>query len=148
MKYTVKYQNCFIEPYWGSSENKICKHLSIDQYQFGDKETLMKSLKDILDVPDSELTDDEVRIQFSRVNSDLSNEKLVQIKDYYNGRLSIFNKIKDKLDSIIFKKEFPSVIHEEILEKHNSFSIDDNENIKQEESFLEVQVEEVEDYLR
>ena len=148
MKYTVKYQNCFIEPYWGSSENKICKHLSLDQYQFGDKETLMKSLKDILDVPDSELTDDEVRIQFSRVNSDLSNEKLVQIKDYYNGRLSIFNKIKDKLDSIILKKEFPSVIREEILEKHNSFSIDDNENIKQEESFLEVQVEEVEDYLR
>lgn len=120
--WTVKYLNEFNEPYYSTSDHDKCRHLDINEWETCSKEKALSIARDLLDVPEAELTFDAVKRDFDGM--DVSEKKLLQIQDYYNGRYALFNTMKSDLSS--FDADACTTLHTfhyDIPEKYNTFNM-------------------------
>ena len=95
IKYVITYYNKWKRPYYYSEDDRICVNTESSQYETTDKDLALRIAKDFLDVPEAEMTLDEVRKEFEDHRcGEIPEEKLVAIQNYYNGRLALYEHVK------------------------------------------------------
>lgn len=75
--WTVKYLNEFNEPYYSTADDEKCRHLDVNEWETSSKDKALSIARDLLDVPEAELTLDMIKADFSDLGVEES--KLVQI---------------------------------------------------------------------
>ena len=136
----IEYKNNFVEPYYPIPDIGKCTHNNSEEFVFEDntsKENIAQVVANILDIPLAELSLADVKKEFSSTQYPISEEKAVQIMNYYNGRLALYTTIKrdidDDLDNKTFNKRY------DIPFAYNYFScIDDENDTKQLESCISI----------
>ena len=141
--YSITVKNTTLEPYWyvlKDGSNPEIEYTNKQSYKKLNLETALLVLKEIIDVPDSELTLNSVKEEFKSSNSSMSDGVAQKIADYYNGRKKIYEDIKDLLESGEFEYEKIA-----IPEELNGFTTQENdEEFKKTqtlESWIEVRAE-------
>lgn len=143
-QYIITLHNKFKRPYFYSNTDKMCVHIDNTSYETDDLELCKQIIKDFLDVPESELSLDEVKRQFkdAAINSDISDDSLIVIQSYYNGRLALYKHVMDYIDLNAKKKQ--AHIHKQfdIPYEYNHFIIEDDEEDKEEqlEAYLKIEI--------
>lgn len=95
IRYVITYHNKWKRPYYYSEDNRICTSTETFSYETDDKDLALRIAKDFLDVPEAEMTLDEVRKEFEDHKiGEIPEEKLVAIQNYYNGRLAMYEHVK------------------------------------------------------
>ena len=84
-----------------------------------------------MDVPEAELTFEEVKKDWSDHKYPISDEKLKEIQAYYNGRLDIYNKVLLDLAAVeSYGIDGDSIeLRYDIPHKFNEFVTDENEKL-------------------
>jgi len=141
MKYTITLHNTWKRPYFYSdSINESCVNTEISEYETTNLDLCKTIVKDFLDVPESELTLEEIRKQFEDPRYGiLPEKKLTSIQDYYNGRLAMYNSIMKDLNLLEDGKE--DVLLYDIPYKYNHFTVEDDDNEKQIAAYIKVKIE-------
>ena len=138
MNYLVEYYNDFTEPYQYQKKGNLCRHINSDQYIVQSIEDVKEVIKDFLDIPTAELSLEEIMKDFSSEKYPLSEEKAVAIQNYYNGRLTIYEKLCADLEKYSLEENI--ALTYEIPQKYNEFVVtDDEEPSKQNRAFLRIQ---------
>lgn len=143
-KYTVKLYNDFTAPYFFAEDREQCNHISFEQYTFSTIDMCRQCVKDFLDVPEAELTFEEVKKDWSDHKYPISDEKLKEIQAYYNGRLDIYNKVLLDLAAVeSYGIDGDSIeLRYDIPHKFNEFVTDENEKLSiQNEAYLLIRIE-------
>ena len=127
MNYKVTLYNKWNVPYhYDKKDLKMVESEDIYSYATTDEELCKEIIKDYLDVPLAELTLEQVKKDFSRTDLQISEERAVQIQNYYNGRFAMHQTIvRDFCDAVAAGK--PTTLHYDIPEKYNQFQVDDTE---------------------
>lgn len=124
----------------------MCVHDSQETYdeirQFGLRD---KIIADFMDAPLTEMSLEQIKKDFECPEfGEISEQRLVNIQNYYNGRLALLNQIKSDLQQFEqnangkFKKTY------EILEHYNSFNVycdEDEIHDKQIEAWISIEEE-------
>ena len=143
MKYTITLKSKWNRPYFYSGDNKKCINTEYSSYQTDDIEQCRQIVHDLLDVPEAEMSLEEVKYQFEDPQYDiLSEEKLVSIQSYYNGRLGLYHTLMRELNDLDNTQDKQEFKHD-IPYKYNHFIVEDDEveNEEQLEAYIEVIVE-------
>lgn len=135
MIFSITYYNDFNEPYIYDKPETLCRHVSTDSYSANDVELAKTIVKDILDAPIAELSLESIKHDFGSRDYPLTEEAAVAIKDYYNGRYALYQAILDDM-----KMLEPRVLHYDIPQKYNTFSIEDNAATKQISAYIEITI--------
>lgn len=140
MNYEVKYV-CEVKehPHCGQdNQDQWCNHIETTQYQSSNLSTCLSLAKDILDVPFAELTLQQVQKDFSSTSSDQPEDekKMIAIRDFYNGRLALWNRIQSDVNEQSIQKQ--KSFKYDIPEKYNSFCTDEDRESNQIQSYIEV----------
>jgi len=100
IKYVITYYNKWKRPYYYSEDSRICTSTETLSYETDDKELAIVIAKDFLDVPEAEMSLDQVRQEFEDTKfGTIPEEKLVAIQNYYNGRLAVYEHVKMMFES-------------------------------------------------
>lgn len=145
MNYKVTLYNKWNVPYhYDKKDLKMVESEDMYSYATTDEELCKEIIKDYLDVPLAELTLEQVKKDFSLADLQISEERAVQIQNYYNGRFALHQTIvKDFCDAAAAGK--PITLHYDIPEKYNQFQVDDTEfNESQICAYLEVKLSDAE----
>ena len=168
MKFTVEYRTKFTLPYWGgyvspenkqieSNKGKIIKHESCDIYSQLDRSTFEDVLREVLDYPDKEMSEEDVHRDFgsSKIGK-IEDKHVKEILEYYNGRralaLKVLNDVKkallwhDECDADdVPTNDLPTILHYDIPESMNTFNVYDEPSIdgkeKQELSYIKITID-------
>ena len=100
MKYNIHYEEESCMKYWQDKEddNKPdIKYTYAYSYKGLDEEQFMLQLKDTLDPPAADLTDEQIENDFG----DVSEEARENIKKYYNFRRKLFDDVVDEVNNAI-----------------------------------------------
>jgi len=100
MKYNIYYEEESCMKYWQDKEddNKPdIKYAYAYSYKGLDEEQFMLQLKDTLDPPAADLTDEQIENDFG----DVSEEARESIKKYYNFRRKLFDDVVDEVKNAI-----------------------------------------------
>lgn len=137
MTYIITYENKFDEDYVGN--NKVgyrCDHRTLDEYVVKSLDQCKDVLRNILDVPEKELTDQEIKDDFGSIQYPIDDAKLATIKEYYNGRLALHNKAVEAVESYTsYFEDIKNGVKDgandvalvyDIPEKYNSFIVADD----------------------
>jgi hypothetical protein len=135
MIFSITYYNDFDEPYIYDKPETLCRHVSTDSYSANDVELAKTIVKDILDAPIAELSLESIKHDFGSRDYPLTEEAAVAIKDYYNGRYALYQAILDDMKTFV-----PRVLHYDIPQKYNTFSIEDNTTTKQISAYIEITI--------
>lgn len=135
MIFSITYYNDFNEPYIYDKPETLCRHVSTDSYSANDVELAKTIVKDILDAPIAELSLESIKHDFGSRDYPLTEEAAVAIKDYYNGRFALYQAILDDMKTLE-----PRVLHYDIPQKYNTFSIEDNTTTKQISAYIEITI--------
>ena len=95
MKYSIKTYGLWKTSWWKDESKKVC-HKSIDEYSDLDEETFKSVLNDELDVPDYELTPENIKRNFGYSSSNeaqISDACIERIIKYYSFRRDLYSKI-------------------------------------------------------
>ena len=155
-KYTVTLKNVWKRPYYFKKDGERCLCTDLSSYETTDLGMCKDIVKDLLDVPIAEMSIEEVRKQFEDpAYKQLSEEKLVSIQSYYNGRLALFRTLMqqlemlDSVDLLAVKKNVPDlpdpvVLKHDIPRSYNCFYVEDDDDGSEEqvEAYIEVKIEE------
>lgn len=133
--FNITYYNDFNEPYIYDKPETLCRHVSTDSYSANDVELAKTIVKDILDAPIAELSLESIKHDFGSRDYPLTEEAAVAIKDYYNGRYALYQAILDDMKTLE-----PRVLHYDIPQKYNTFSIEDNTATKQISAYIEITI--------
>jgi hypothetical protein len=138
MKYTITLYNKFNRPYIYNDSSTTCISIDSTSYETTDLKLCKTIIKDFLDVPEAELSLDEVKKQFDDPRYNISEEKLVAIQNYYNGRLALFKTIMFEIDDLnngIYTYDIPY--------EYNHFVIEDDEEYKEKQinAYIELKVD-------
>lgn len=147
IKYVITYYNKWKRPYYYSEDDRICVSTESSQYETTDKDLALHIAKDFLDVPEAEMTLDEVRKEFEdhRIG-EIPEEKLVAIQNYYNGRLAMYEHVKMMFESEPWmevpepqsKEQVPLYTKQfDIPYKYNHFMVYDDSGDESKEEQLE-----------
>ena len=137
MKITIKLHNDWDRPYFYTGESPICRHVETDSWTTDDRELAMKIVRDQLDVPEAEMTLDQVKADFADGSRQIEESKFVAIQNYYNGRLALYNRIMDEIETA-----GPGTSSRyDIPYEYNHFEIEDEEGAAKEtqrEAYIEI----------
>ena len=98
MKYIVTYSTSESIPYyWKQDTSCKAKHSNSESYEVEDLDACRAIVKDLMDVPISELSLEQVKKEFGKSEYGLSEEQVIKIQNYYNGRLALYNVIMKEL---------------------------------------------------
>lgn len=128
--YKIRLENDWTEPLW-NDEKEICRHRLHDEYVVNSKNACVTVVDDFLDAPKKKLTEKDVRADFEGHGCKLSDARVQQIMDYYNGRLALRKKLMSKLDKINESKvddNEPVVLKFKIPFKMNFFTCEDDDS--------------------
>lgn len=158
MKFTVEYRTRFTLPYWGgyvspenrqieSNKGKIIKHESCDIYSQLDRSTFEDVLREVLDYPDKEMSEEDVHRDFesSKIGK-IEDKHVKEILKYYNGRRALALKILDEVEEEIRKHELVNnkqfVLQHDIPESMNTFIVYDEpgEPGKEKQDFSHIRI--------
>jgi hypothetical protein len=145
MKYTITLFNKWKRPYFytvksESNKNSTCIDTSYNSYETTDLDVCKQIIKDFLDAPETELSLDAIRQEFSSPNYNISENKLVAIQNFYNGRLGMYNTIMRQIELLEPNEEFCKKYN--IPYKYNYFSVEcDETNEEQIDAFIELRIE-------
>ena len=93
MTYTVRIVNDWNKPYdWLAGDRRIVRERQIDETVTPYADIAIGTVKDRLDIPDKPMLDEDVRREFESENRPLEQKFVNAIRDYYNGRLKIFER--------------------------------------------------------
>lgn len=94
MKYVITYKYSCKEPYsYKMNESCVVEHSNSETYSVEDVNACKDIIKNLLDIPITELSLDEVKKDFSSIDCQISEENANTILQYYNGRLEFYNKL-------------------------------------------------------
>lgn len=100
MTYTLKQITHYIEDYniWNPKFEKgsMVNHKIVEEYSSESKDVIKQILFDLIDPPNYELTDDNIKHNFG---IDINSKAIEQIKNYYSYRKLMYSKIMEWLDS-------------------------------------------------
>lgn len=100
IRYVITYHNKWKRPYYFSNDNRMCINTETSTYETADKDLAIIISKDFLDVPSAEMTLDQVRKEFEDERfGPIPEEKLVAIQNYYNGRLALYEHVKQMFET-------------------------------------------------
>lgn len=100
IRYVITYYNKWKRPYYFSNDNRMCINTEMSTYETADKDLAIIISKDFLDVPSAEMTLDQVRKEFEDERfGPIPEEKLVAIQNYYNGRLALYEHVKQMFET-------------------------------------------------
>lgn len=137
MKYTVTLFNKFRRPYFYEKKDTTCINVEQSSYETEDMSLFKQMIKDLLDVPIAELSLEEVKEQFSSppYNRDISEEKLVAIQNYYNGRFALCRTIMDDIDneSSLPDGHESTKLKYNIPYEYNHFVVEDDDEYNEEQ---------------
>lgn len=146
--YKVELYNDFTEPYsYGGDLSQIVTHRTHDEYIAHDFKTFCDVLDEFLDAPKKRLTDKDIRKDFDNAKRKLSNERVKVIKQYYNGRYDLANKVYASiamagLDHI--EPGFPVVMKFNIPFHMNFFTCEDNDPydkaVKMNDAYVSIEI--------
>lgn len=139
MKYTVTLLNKFKRPYIYGKLDTTCINTDYVSYETEDLNMLKEIIKDLLDIPISELSLDEIKKQFSSPSyANISEEKLISIQNYYNGRFALYKTIMNDIDDNIYIHHKYNIPYE-----YNHFVVEDDDKFNEEqiEAFIEIALE-------
>jgi hypothetical protein len=156
-KYTVTLKNVWKRPYYFKKDGERCLCTDLSSYETMDLGMCKDIVKDLLDVPVAEMSIEEVRKQFEDpAYKQLSEEKLVSIQSYYNGRLALFRTLMqqlemlDTVDLVSVRKGVPDlpdpvILKHDIPRSYNCFYVEDDDDGSEEqvEAYIEVKIEDV-----
>lgn len=144
-KWTIKYVNEFNEPYYNINDNNNHRHLNIEEWQMETPDEVIQVAKDFLDVPEGKLSLEQIKKDFGTNQLDVDESKYVQIQNYYNGRLALFDHLKDEVltfKDLINLKDADitnyKVFHYSIPVEYNSFYMTDEEKSEQTQGYIEI----------
>lgn len=135
--YHCDYNECYS---YGKPETK-CQHINEEIYNVDNLDLAKTIISDLLDVPLSEITLENIKIDFSSPEYPLSEQRAVQIKDYYNGRCALYKTILNDLDNI-FNNDYHNLnsqeLQYEIPEKYNNYTMDENDQFYQNNAYIKI----------
>jgi len=137
MNISIKLHNDRNTPYYYSGDSKVCRHVENEEWTTDDRELAVKIIRDMMDVPESELTLEQVRADFSDRTCDVSEEQLVSIQNYYNGRFAMYNRILDEIENCCENR----ISRYDIPYEYNHFSTGDDAGESASETQNEAYVE-------
>lgn len=143
MKYTVKTYNDWTHPYFYSEgDMRPVRAKETCEQEVADADLVSLMVKDWLDVPAKEMTDDDVRREFDSDKRKLAAEYVEQIRNYYNGRLAMFRKFRADFENA----KAGDRLRYDIPYELNHFETDPEdkgwvEAEKQHEAYFEVSIE-------
>jgi hypothetical protein len=147
MKYTVTLFNKFRRPYIYGKKDTKCINTDYSSYETEDRSLFKQMIKDLLDVPIAELSLEEIKEQFSShpYDRDISEEKLVAIQNFYNGRFALCRTIMETLDSHNFKYDEVLKLQYDIPYEYNHFVVEDNDEFDEEqiEAYISLEIKNV-----
>jgi hypothetical protein len=129
MKYTLKKTSSFSYNYKNYAQNKnipkdsIVTHECNDVFVASSKEVIIDIIKSELDVPDYELTRENIKKEFL-FNTEVSAKSFEHIFNYYDYRKRMFVEIVKWIET---QKGEDDYFHFEIPYEYNHFEIIDNE---------------------
>ena len=118
-KWTVRSTYRASEPYFSTKDGTNCQHSLVEEWTTSDFEKALLILKDFLDVPEAELTNEQVRDDFCI--PDMTEEQVVGIVNYFNGRLAIWDYAQKELKDHFEAGALDNIFCYEIPEKYASF---------------------------
>lgn len=141
MSYRIKYFTECQEQCYQTASKELCRHTNFDEFVVESKEACIDVIKDFLDAPLKELTDEEIQNDFGGHNLKLSKQKIKEIQAYYNGRYVLCQKILDKIEKSTGVSKWSQLYS--IPEHLNTFrTIDDDEDeFKQIDAYIEIEYE-------
>lgn len=96
MKYTVKTFNDWTHPYFfNEGDKRLIREKETNEQETDSADLAVAMVKDWLDVPDADITPEDVRREFDSDRRRIDDEYVEQIMNYYNGRRSIFLRFKE-----------------------------------------------------
>lgn len=152
MNYTITLYNKWKRPYfYGPKNNDDSTCIQTDTVSYvTDKLDLCKIIiTDLLDVPETALTLEEVKKQFSSPHySEISEEKLVAILNFYNGRLALHKTIVDNIE-LLHKLDCLDNCHilkYDIPYEYNHFIVEDSDVLEEQiDAYIELKIEKEEE---
>ena len=140
MNYEITYCNDFSEPYYYSKDAKQCRHIHSESYIVQTLADTKQVVKDFLDIPEKELSIDEVLKDFSSPQYQITAEKAEEIRTYYNGRLKLWNQINASLENV---DEHDKINHVYSLpQKINEFTVTDEFKSIQNTAYISIKTTE------
>lgn len=129
MKYSIKIYGLWKTSWWKDESKKVC-HKSIDEYSDLDEETFKSVLNDELDVPDYELTPENIKRNFGYSGSNetqISDACIERIIKYYSFRRDLYSKIIKVLieDSASMSAAGITAVRFNLPPEGNNFSCED-----------------------
>lgn len=123
MKYIVTYSTKTFEK---SYLNCQAIHNLTESYEIDTLDACKRIIRDFMDVPIAELTLSQVKDDFTLNDYSISEEKAVQIQNYYNGRLALYNVILNDVDN---QSEW-QLLKYDIPAKYATFNVEEINGIK------------------
>lgn len=150
-KYRIKLYNDFTEPYWkvdNPETSPIVNHKLVDEYVTYNENAFRSILDDFIDAPNKKLTDKDIRKDFDENRKNrMSDNKVCEIKRYYNGRYDLKKKICNDLsknDAKYIKIGFPVILKYCIPFEMNYYSCEDNDPCdkltKMNDAYIEIEI--------
>lgn len=137
IKWIIKNVYCAKEPYYSTNDDEQCQHLNVEEWTTTDFKKALEIIKDFLDVPLAKVTNEQVKMDFNFPN--ITEEQVVGIVNYYNGRLAIWEYAEKELKDHVLAGALDNVFCYEIPEKYSSFEAF-NENTKKVDFQMKVEV--------
>jgi len=136
MNISIRLHNDRNTPYYYSGDSKTCRHVENEEWITDDRDMAVKIVRDMLDVPESELTLEQVKEDFSDRTCNASEEQIVAIRNYYNGRFAMYNRILDEIENCCENK----TSRYDIPYEYNHFVVDADEPARetQNEAYVEL----------
>ena len=146
MKYTIRTVNDWIKPWdWMNGDRRRIKERQTDETETEYADIAVKLVKDWLDVPDKPMTDEDVRREFDCDCRTLEQKYVDAIRNYYNGRLKIFEKFRNDFTNEtgsdrkqwILKYDIPYEFNHFETEKDDGWAASETQN----EAYFEIEAE-------
>ena len=142
-QYTITLHGKFKRPYFYSNSNEMCINTENLSYETTSLDLCKQIVKDFLDVPETELTLEEIKRQFTDAGTrNIPDDNLTAIQSYYNGRLALYKYIIDYIDLSAKKKQAHIQKQFDIPYEYNHFIVEDDENDKEEQiaAYLKIEI--------
>ena len=147
MKYTIRTVNDWTKPYdWTGGDRRMITERQVDETTTEDADIAVGLVKDWLDAPAKELTDEDVHRDFDVNRAEPIKQKFVDmIKTYYNGRLRMLEAFKKDFEAAVASGRRQFILKYDVPYELNHFETEEDggwaASEKQNEAYIEVEVE-------
>jgi len=141
MTYRIKLHNDWTEPYKYDGKAVKSRRVENTEYVVDDADAAKAIIRDFFDAPDKEMTVEDVQAMFCEParTDPVPEKRLVEIRDYYNWRLSAMKDMFGDIDSGrvgLFRRDIPYAYN------HFTTFEEDEQDESQNEAYISVDTRE------